>query len=98
MFMIVSASARLQIRTFRRSRQESLRQGESATRRIESDRMSVGVDQHFAAADVIGLADQAVLLHPLDQPGPPLLPHPALPPPLRAPSPLPSPPAPHPPA
>ena len=30
--------------------------------------MPVGVDQHFAAADMVGLADQSVLLHPLDQP------------------------------
>src|SRR4051794_16606660 len=27
----------------------------------------VGVDQHFAPADMVGLADQAVLFHPLDQ-------------------------------
>ena len=33
-----------------------------------SDRVPVGVDQHFAAADMVGLADQPVLLHPLDQP------------------------------
>src|SRR3954449_12309936 len=32
------------------------------------DRMSVGVDQHLAPTDVIGLSDEAILLHPLDQP------------------------------
>src|SRR5437868_4515645 len=32
------------------------------------DRMPVGVDQHFAPADMVGLADQPILLHPLDQP------------------------------
>src|SRR5438309_10851206 len=32
-----------------------------------SDRVTVGVDQHFAAPDVIGLPDQTVLLHPFDQ-------------------------------
>src|SRR3954447_25241916 len=32
------------------------------------DRMAVGVDQHLAPADMVGLADQPVLLHPLDQP------------------------------
>ena len=30
--------------------------------------MAVGVDQHFAAADMVGDADQPVLFHPLDQP------------------------------
>ena len=30
--------------------------------------MSLGVDQHFAASDMVGLADQPVLLHPLDEP------------------------------
>jgi hypothetical protein len=29
--------------------------------------MPVGVDQHFAAADMVGLADEPVLLHPLDE-------------------------------
>src|SRR3954454_15177046 len=32
-----------------------------------SDRVPVGVDQHLAAADMVGLADEAVLLHPLDE-------------------------------
>src|SRR5689334_9790073 len=32
-----------------------------------SDRVPVWVDQNFAAAYVVGLADEAVLLHPLDQ-------------------------------
>src|SRR6478735_2230892 len=31
--------------------------------------MPVGVDQHFAAADMVGLADEPVLLHPLNKPG-----------------------------
>src|SRR6476646_9882910 len=30
--------------------------------------MPVGVDQHFAPPDVVGLTDEPVLLHPLDQP------------------------------
>src|SRR5436190_19937208 len=30
--------------------------------------MSFGVDQHLAPADMVGLADQPILLHPLDQP------------------------------
>src|SRR5437868_14534432 len=33
-----------------------------------SDRVPVGVDQHFAPADMVGLADKSILLHPLDQP------------------------------
>src|SRR5437868_10320321 len=33
-----------------------------------SDRVTVGIDEHLASADVIGLADQPVLFHPLDQP------------------------------
>src|SRR3982751_5799201 len=32
-----------------------------------SERVPVGVDQHFAAADMVRLANQAFLLHPLDQ-------------------------------
>src|SRR4051794_36455842 len=31
------------------------------------NRVPVGIDQHFAPADMVGLADQAVLFHPLDQ-------------------------------
>src|ERR1044071_6224697 len=37
--------------------------------RFRLDRVAVGVDQQLAAADMVGLADQPVLLHPLDQPG-----------------------------
>src|SRR5262245_38379801 len=33
-----------------------------------SNRMPVRVDQHLAPADMIGLSDEAILLHPLDQP------------------------------
>src|SRR3954466_11994205 len=36
--------------------------------RSRSDRPPLGIDQHFAAADMVGDADDAVLLHPLDQP------------------------------
>src|SRR4029079_14378156 len=32
------------------------------------DRVPVGVDQHLAAPDMVGLADEAVLLHPLNEP------------------------------
>src|SRR4051812_38999315 len=32
------------------------------------DRMPVGVDQHLAAADMVGLTDEPVLLHALNQP------------------------------
>src|SRR4249919_22809 len=35
--------------------------------RSASDRMPVRVDQHLAATNMIGLADESVLLHPLDQ-------------------------------
>src|SRR5205085_7142976 len=35
---------------------------------FRSDRVAVGVDQHFAPADMVGLADKSILLHPLDQP------------------------------
>src|SRR5437868_14283755 len=31
------------------------------------DRMPVRVDQHLAPADMVGLTDEPVLLHPLDQ-------------------------------
>src|ERR1700759_3106949 len=37
------------------------------SRKPASNRVAVGVDQHFAAADMIGLTDQAVFLHSLDQ-------------------------------
>src|SRR5215208_2517515 len=33
-----------------------------------SDRVPLGVDQHFAASDMVRLADEAVLFHALDQP------------------------------
>src|SRR5215213_8159389 len=33
-----------------------------------SNRMPLGVDQDLATADMVRLADQAVFLHPLDQP------------------------------
>src|SRR5690349_11549802 len=35
--------------------------------RSVSDGVPVGIDQHFAATDMVGLSDEAVLLHPLDQ-------------------------------
>src|SRR5205823_7952287 len=35
---------------------------------LRSDRVTVGVDQHFAPPDVVGLADESILLHPLNQP------------------------------
>src|SRR5687767_14208001 len=31
------------------------------------DRVTLGVDQHLAAPDMIGLADQPILLHPFNQ-------------------------------
>src|ERR671921_2713363 len=34
-----------------------------------SDRVPVGVDQHFASTDVVGSADLPVFLHSFDQPG-----------------------------
>src|SRR5690348_15971976 len=37
-------------------------------KRSGSDRVPVGVDQHFAAADVIWLANEALFLHSFDQP------------------------------
>src|SRR5512138_3682500 len=39
--------------------------GRSGSR--SSDRVPVGVDQDLAAADMVGLTDEAFLLHPLDQ-------------------------------
>src|SRR3954464_10995888 len=35
---------------------------------MPSDRPPLGIDQNLAAADMVGGADDAVLLHPLDQP------------------------------
>src|SRR6185437_3929182 len=44
-----------------------------------SQRMPVGVDEHLAAPDMVGLPDQAILLHPLDQPRRTVVAHPQLP-------------------
>src|SRR4051812_12174179 len=35
--------------------------------RASSDRPPLRIDQHFAAADMVGDADDTVFLHPLDQ-------------------------------
>src|SRR5690348_17301251 len=35
--------------------------------RFRSERVAVRVDQNLAAADMVGLADEPVLLHPLDE-------------------------------
>ena len=38
----------------------------AGVRLMASDRMAFGVDEEFAAADVVGGADEAVLFHPFD--------------------------------